>query len=82
MSMAIDTAKMSQRGQIIIPKGIREMIGADTDTVFTISALNNETIIMKKLDTSAIIAEFNALRNKVRKLSKKEIEAEINAARN
>ena len=42
---------MSERGQIIIPKHIREYIGAAERTIFTVMPLDKETIIMKKLDT-------------------------------
>jgi len=79
--MTIETAKMSDRGQIIIPKEIRQEIGASTDTVFVVSALDNDTIVMKKLDTKGIVAEFRKFRRNAKKLSPEKIEAEINAAR-
>ena len=77
----IETAKMSERGQIIIPKDIREEISAATDTIFAVSSIDKDTIIMKKLDTRALTAELNRLRVKARKISPEKIEAEINAAR-
>ena len=32
--MSMGTAKMPERGQIIIPKEVREQIHADTNTIF------------------------------------------------
>ena len=58
----IDTAKMSERGQIIIPKYVREEIKATTNTIFVVSALDKETIIMKKLDTDPLVKEFRKLK--------------------
>ena len=77
----IETAKMSDRGQIIIPKDVREEIGASTDTIFAVSTLDKNTIVMKKLDTTALVAEFRKLRDKTKKIAPEKIEAEINASR-
>ena len=77
----IETAKMSERGQIIIPKDIREYIDAKENTIFTIMPIDSETIIMKKLDKNRLINEFRDIRARVKKLSPKEIEEEINKAR-
>ena len=51
----IETATMSERGQIIIPKDVREYINAGEKTIFTVMPLNKETIIMKKLDREKIV---------------------------
>ena len=79
--MSIETAKMSERGQIIIPKEIREGIGASTDTIFAVSTLDKDTIVMKRLNTKALVMEFRKLRNKAKKASSEKIEAEIHEAR-
>ncbi|MBS3121665.1 hypothetical protein J4434_02160 [Candidatus Woesearchaeota archaeon] len=74
----IETAKMSERGQIIIPKDIREYIGATENTIFTIMPIDKETIVMKKLDKMKIIQEFKGIRKGVsEKLTTKEINREI-----
>ncbi len=75
--MSIETAKMSDRGQIIIPKEVREFIGAKENTIFTIMPLDKNTIIMKKLDKEKLISEFRILRESVSKLSSEEINSEI-----
>jgi AbrB family looped-hinge helix DNA binding protein len=62
----IETAKMSERGQIVIPKEIRDFIHADEGTLFTLFPLNGETIIMKKMDTAAMVKEFRKIRASVK----------------
>ena len=75
--MNMETAKMSERGQIIIPKEIREEVGALTNTIFAVSALDKDTIVMKKLDADAFIRQFREFRRKTKKLSPARIEAVI-----
>ncbi len=79
--MSIETAKMSERGQIIIPKEVREDVDAATDTIFAVSSIDKDTIVMKKLDTRKLTEEFRRLRSKAKKISPDRIGAEINAAR-
>ena len=74
----IETAKMSERGQIIIPKDIRDYVGASENTIFTIMSLDRETIIMKKLDRLKLIREFESIRNNIKdKLTQDDINEEI-----
>ena len=77
----VETAKMSERGQIIIPKGVREYIEAKENTIFTVMPLDKETIIMKKLDKMKIIQEFRSIRKSAEKLAPEEIKKEIKEAR-
>ncbi len=77
----METAKMSERGQIIIPKEIRSEVGALENTIFALSSIDKDTIIMKKLNTNALVNEFRRFRNKSKKLSPFRIEEEVNAAR-
>jgi len=77
----IGTTKMSSRGQIIIPKDIRDYVHASKDTIFTVSTLDEDTIIMKKMDKKKLIAEFRAIRQRVKRISNKEIQNEIKATR-
>ena len=60
----IETAKMSKRGQIIIPKEIRAAVKAETDTIFAVSTIDENTIVMKKLNTEALAKEFKKLASK------------------
>ena len=78
----LETAKMSERGQIIIPKEVREFIDAKENTIFTVMPLDKDTIIMKKLDKAKLIKEFRSIRAGVRqKLSSKEISDEVKQSR-
>lgn len=77
----VETAKMSERGQIIIPKGVREYIGAKENTIFTVMPLDKETIVMKKLDTMKLVHEFRSIRKNTEKLAPEAINKEIKEAR-
>ncbi len=46
--MNTETVKMSTKGQIVIPQGIREEMKADEGTVFSIVSME-DTIILKKM---------------------------------
>jgi AbrB family looped-hinge helix DNA binding protein len=74
----IETAKMSERGQIIIPKEIRDYLGAAENTIFTLMPLDRETILMKKLDRLKVVQEFERIRENIKeKLGLPEINEEI-----
>lgn len=78
----IETATMSDRGQIIIPKGIREFMRAEENTTFTIMPLDKDTIVMKRLNKLKLLEEFRNIRKHVRKrLSPEEIQDEISSYR-
>lgn len=82
MEEIIETTKMSTRGQVIIPKGIRDYINVGDDTVFTVMPLNRDTILMKKMDKKRLLQEFRKIRIDIKeKLSPEEIENEIKAHR-
>ena len=72
---------MSERGQIIIPKEVRDEVHASTNTTFIVSALDKDTIVMKKLDSDAWIKEFNQIRKRTKKMSSAQIEALIHEVR-
>jgi AbrB family looped-hinge helix DNA binding protein len=78
----VETAKMSERGQIIIPKDVREYIDAKENTIFTIMPIDKETIIMRKLDKAQLVKEFRSIRAGVKgKLSSKDVAEEIRQSR-
>ena len=80
--MTLETAKMSERGQIIIPKDIRDFIHASDGTIFTVIPFDESTIVMRKLDKDQLIGEFRAMRASLHeKLSSEDINREITAAR-
>ena len=74
----VEETKMSTRGQIVIPKGMREYIKADKDTVFLVIPIDKETIVLKKSDKLKLLNEFRKIRKSIKnKRSKREIEEEI-----
>lgn len=48
--MAVETIRMSSKGQIVIPQGIREEIHASEGTVFAVVSGKN-AVILKKIMT-------------------------------
>ena len=75
MQTIVETTKMSTKGQVIIPKEIREFTNSTENTLFTVMPINSDTIILKKLNRQEMVKEFEKIRQNVKdKLS----EAEIN----
>ena len=82
MHEIIETTKMSTRGQVIIPKDVRDYIKAEENTIFTVIPLDKDTILMKKMDKKRLLDEFRNIRNSIKeKLSPEEIDNEIRASR-
>ena len=82
MEELIETTKMSTRGQVIIPKDIRDYMDVEENTLFTVVPLDKETLLMKKIDKKKLVGEFRAIRGRVKnKLSEGEIMNEIRNSR-
>lgn len=80
--MEIETTKMSTRGQIIIPKEIRDYIEAKQDVIFLVMPLDRESLLLTKMDKTRLLSEFRKIRKSIKtKLSSKEINEEISKAR-
>ena len=78
MQAIVETTKMSTKGQIIIPKEIRDFTQSKENTMFTVMPLNTETIILKKMDREEMIKEFRKIRQETKdRLSEDEINAII-----
>ncbi len=78
----IETAKMSTRGQIIIPKTIREHMQAEEGTIFTMCLVDKKTLMIRIMDQDDIIKKFNEIRNRIKgNLTDEEINEEIQACR-
>lgn len=81
-TLLVETTKMSTKGQVIIPKNTREFTGSEKETVFNVFALDKNTIVLNKQDSKKILAEFNALRARVKsKLSEAELNELVHNAR-
>ena len=82
MQEIVETTKMSTRGQVIIPKDIRDYVNAEENTIFTVVPLDKTTILMKKMDKRKLLNEFRNIRRSIKqKLSEEEINNEIKAHR-
>ncbi len=74
MQPIVETTKMSTKGQIIIPKEVREFTQSKENTLFTVTPVNTETIILKKLNRQEMVKEFQKIRTEMKdKLSEDEI---------
>jgi antitoxin PrlF len=79
----MEIIKPSTKGQIVIPKGIRDKLKIDEDTQLGIIAVGDQ-IVMKKIDTEKIrkeVEEFWEMRRKAPKLTSEEIERVIREVR-
>jgi len=47
--MEVETTKMSSKGQVVIPQGIREEVRATEGTVFAVMA-NGDMIVLKRIE--------------------------------
>lgn len=71
--MVIETIKMSSKGQVVIPQGIREEIEADEGTVFAVVG-SRDTIVLKKIQTPSkeeLIEELKKIAVEGRKRAEK-----------
>lgn len=48
--MIVETIRMSSKGQVVIPQGIREDLHASEGTVFAVTG-SEDTVILKKVAT-------------------------------
>lgn len=82
MKPLVETATMSKRGQIIIPKSVRKYIKAEENTLFAVTPLDNHTIGLRKMDRDDILKEFERIRKSVKnKMSMDEINEVIREVR-
>lgn len=74
--MEVELTKASSRGQVVIPKEIRERIGIQEGTPFAVSLISG-IVLLKKLD---IEAEFEKLHKRGTRLAKSKSwrETEVN----
>ena len=69
----MDTIKMSSRGQIVIPRGIREEIDAKEGTVFA-AISSKDAVILKKIATPSkeeLLRELESIAVEGRKRAEK-----------
>ena len=66
--VAIETTKMSSRGQIVIPEEIRNRLGLKTGDKFVV--IGDKDVVILKTLTATSIDEFDDLIKKARKQAK------------
>lgn len=67
MKPLVEHAVISDRGQVVVPKAIREAIGATKDDTLVFYAPGDGTATIKRLNREALAEEFRKLRAKVKK---------------
>jgi len=84
-NISVEPAKMSTRGQIVIPQVVRERVKIGKDALFMVGAVDEDTIILKKVNRQKIVSELLGMRKKILQttggLTSQEIEDEIHAHR-
>ncbi len=67
--MGVATTRMSSRGQVVIPEGIRDSLGLRKGTRFVVMGHRN-TVVLKPVDPPSL-REFNEVARKVRAAARK-----------
>jgi AbrB family looped-hinge helix DNA binding protein len=65
MMSTLATTKMSSRGQVVIPEGVREDLGLDTGAQFVVMG-EGDVVILKKISAPSM-EEFDSLIRRARK---------------
>jgi len=80
MDIALTT--VGERGQAVIPKSIRDKMPAPRGTMFSVVLIDQDTLVMKRLDKRKLLAEFKDVRASIaQKFSDRELVSEIKRAR-
>jgi len=81
MSVKVNVARLSSRGQIVIPKELRDELGLKKDDLLLITTIE-DTLVMKKLDRTKLLEEFESIRKAVKeKISPEEVERLVHESR-
>jgi len=76
--MDIELTTVGERGQTVIPKSIRDKMQAPKGTLFSVVMVDNDVLVMKRVERKTLFADFGALRDSIlRKFTDKEIVGEI-----
>lgn len=71
--MAIETVRMSSKGQIVIPQDIRDILNAGEGSVFAVVA-SSDAVILKKIETPSkdeLIKDLKKIANEGSKRAEK-----------
>ncbi len=82
METIVETTKMSTKGQVIIPKDVRNFMDVENDTIFTVLTVDKNTLVLQKLDKGRVVREFQKIRAQIKnKLSEQEVNALVHKTR-
>ena len=82
---AVDITRLSSKGQIVVPRAVREALGLETGAKFIVLA-DADTIILKRIQEPSL-AEFRRMANKAEErareagLTPEDVEAVVERAR-
>ncbi|NCN39016.1 MAG: hypothetical protein COY38_04535 [Candidatus Aenigmarchaeota archaeon CG_4_10_14_0_8_um_filter_37_24] len=57
-----EITRVSSKGQIVIPKDIREKLGIKTGSIFAMNSYNGDMIVLRKLDTKMTRDDLETLK--------------------
>lgn len=66
--MDVELTKLGERGQTVIPKSIREKIVAKKGTLFSVFLMDDDTIVLRRVDKRRFIEEHEDLKGKIKKI--------------
>ena len=76
--MHVELTTIGERGQVVIPRQIRDKMPAPKGTLFSVVLVDKDIIVMKRVDKQQLVGEFKTLRNAIKKkFTEEEIIAEV-----
>ncbi len=68
--MEVEVAKVSSKGQVVIPSSVRKMLGIKTNDRFLVFA-KEDTVLLKKIEKTALEKTFDEIARPIRSEIKK-----------
>ena len=82
METIVETTRMSTKGQVIIPQKTRKFTHSERETLFVVTPIDRNTIMLKKMNTQQIVQELHNIRSRVKnKMTEGEINAVVHKSR-
>jgi len=81
MKEEIEFGTLSEKGQLVIPRHLRENLHWEKGTKVSMAKVDEDSIVIKRIDTDAWQKEFDKLRAKAKRISEAEIVDIIRGAR-
>ncbi|MBU2559782.1 AbrB/MazE/SpoVT family DNA-binding domain-containing protein [archaeon] len=68
--MEVEIAKVSSKGQVVIPSNVRKMLGIKTNDRFLVFG-KDDTVLLKKIEKTALEKTFDEIAGPIRREIKK-----------